>query len=209
MSKLVKTIPHIALTGGIGSGKSAAAKEFESLGVPIIDSDAIAHLITSPGGAGIAAIQVEFGDAFITQDGALDRPKMREHVFNDPSALGKLEAITHPLIRQASDLAANKALEKHPAYIIFMIPLLFESSGWQTRFAKTVVVDCSVDTQITRVVKRNHLQKELIEKIIATQAPRAMRLQYADYVLKNDGALEDLQAQVQEVHLQILSLPQE
>ena len=71
------------------------------------------------------------------------------------------------------------------------------------------MVDCSVDTQITRVVKRNHLQKELIEKIIATQAPRAMRLQYADYVLRNDGALEDLQAQVQEVHLQILSLPQE
>ena len=203
----VKLIPQIALTGGIGSGKSAAAKEFENLGIPIIDSDAIAHAITSPEGAGIDPIKAEFGNEFITAAGALDRPKMPEHVFNHPSALTKLEAITHPLIRQASDLEAQKALKQNPPYIIFMIPLLFESSGWQERFTKVVVVDCSVDTQIARVIKRNHLQQELIEKIIATQAPRAMRLQYADYVLHNEGPLESLHAQVQEVHQQILHLP--
>ena len=207
MNTLTKSIPQIALTGGIGSGKSAAAMEFENLGIPIIDSDALAHAVTSPGGAGIAPIKIEFGDEFITSSGALDRPKMREHVFNYPAALAKLEAITHPLIRQASDLEARKALEKNPPYLIFMIPLLFESSGWQERFAKIVVVDCSVDTQIARVIKRNHLQQELIEKIIATQAPRAMRLQYADYVLQNEGPMEDLHSQVQEVHQHILNLP--
>jgi len=209
MNALRPSIPHIGLTGGIGSGKSAAAQEFERLGIPIIDSDAIAHTITGPGGAGIAPIQAQFGLEFITPEGALDRAKMRDRVFNNPQALAQLEAITHPLIRQASELEAIQAEKKDPPYIIFMIPLLFESSNWQGRFKKIVVVDCGVDAQIERVVKRNHLQQELIEKIIATQAPRVMRLQYADYVLKNEGSLEDLQAQVQGVHLQLLTVLKE
>jgi len=194
----------LALTGGIGSGKSAAGLAFEKFGIPVIDSDAIAHQITAPDGAAIPEIKSIFGSEFLTPEGALDRAKMRTLVFNEPQALKKLEAITHPLIRELSERAALQALENNPPYIIFMIPLLFESTGWQGRFNKIVVVDCSVDLQIKRVALRNQLQQELIEKIIATQTPRAMRLQYADYVIENNGTLSELEEKVSNTHLQIL-----
>jgi len=204
MNPSLESTYKLALTGGIGSGKSAAAIAFEKFGIPVIDSDAIAHQITAPHGAAIDAIKSTFGSEYLTQEGALDRAKMRALVFNDPQALKKLEAITHPLIRELSEQAALQALEKNPPYLIFMIPLLFESTGWQDRFNKIIVIDCSVDLQIKRVALRNQLQHEMIEKIIATQTPRAMRLQYADYVIENNGTLSELEEQVSYTHLQIL-----
>ncbi len=194
----------LALTGGIGSGKSVAASAFEELGIPVIDSDAIAHQITAPQGAAIPGITAVFGSEYLTPEGALDRPKMRTFVFNDPPSLKKLEAITHPLIRELSEDAALQAIKKNPPYIIFMIPLLFESNGWQGRFNKTIVVDCSVDLQIKRVSLRNQLPLEMIEKIIATQTPRAMRLDFADFVIENNDTLEKLREQVINTHLKIL-----
>jgi dephospho-CoA kinase len=194
----------VALTGGIGSGKSAAGSGFEKLGIPVIDSDAIAHQITAPNGLAIPAITQTFGADYLTAEGALDRAKMRYLVFSDPHALKLLEAITHPLIKSISEEKASQALKTNPAYIIFMIPLLFESQGWQGRFQKIVVVDCSIDHQIQRVILRNNLQQEDIEKIIATQAPRAVRLQYADYVLNNNGTLDELQEQVNAIHTKIV-----
>jgi dephospho-CoA kinase len=129
---------------------------------------------------------------------------MRSLVFNDPASLKQLEAITHPLIRELSEEAALDALATKPPYLIFMIPLLFESTGWQGRFNKIIVVDCTIDHQIQRVILRNKLQQEEIEKIIATQAPRVMRLQYADYVLENNKSLNDLHEQVLHTHQKIL-----
>ena len=129
---------------------------------------------------------------------------MRALVFNQPAALKQLEAITHPMIKELSEAAALEALDQDPAFLIFMIPLLFESVGWQDRFHKIIVVDCSIDLQIQRVILRNQLQQELIEKIIANQAPRALRLQYADYVLENNGSLDELTQQVRTVHEKIL-----
>jgi dephospho-CoA kinase len=205
MTQAPLNIPNLVLTGGIGSGKSAAAQAFEDLGIPVIDSDAIAHAITAPGGAAINAIQALFGPEMITPEGAMDRSKMREKVFNDPHALKTLESITHPMIRGISEQAAQQAMLKKPPYILFMIPLLFESEGWQERFKKVIVVDCSIDLQIDRVIKRNHLQKELIEKIIASQAPRSMRVQYANYVILNEGTLNDLSAEVLKTHQKILA----
>jgi len=204
MNPLLETAAKLVLTGGIGSGKSAAGLAFEKLGIPIIDSDAIAHAITAPGGLAIPLLISTFGQDFITPEGALDRPKMRSLVFNDPASLKQLEAITHPLIRELSEEAALDALATKPPYLIFMIPLLFESTGWQGRFNKIIVVDCTIDHQIQRVILRNKLQQEEIEKIIATQAPRVMRLQYADYVLENNKSLNDLHEQVLHTHQKIL-----
>jgi len=204
MNPLLETAAKLVLTGGIGSGKSAAGLAFEKLGIPIIDSDAIAHAITAPGGLAIPLLVSTFGQDFITPEGALDRPKMRSLVFNDPASLKQLEAITHPLIRKLSEEAALDALATKPPYLIFMIPLLFESTGWQGRFNKIIVVDCTIDHQIQRVILRNKLQQEEIEKIIATQAPRVMRLQYADYVLENNKSLNDLHEQVLHTHQKIL-----
>jgi dephospho-CoA kinase len=204
MNNTLDLIPRLALTGGIGSGKSAAGDSFENLGIPVIDSDAIAHEITSPGGAAIDAIRQVFGAEFINSEGAMDRSKMRERVFNHPEALQDLEAITHPLIRIISEDRARESLNNCPPYILFMIPLLFESNAWQNRFKKIVVVDCSVQTQIERVMQRNHLAQELIEKIIATQVPRAFRLQNADYVIHNEGSLKDLENEVTLTHLKII-----
>jgi dephospho-CoA kinase len=204
MNPRLQKAVKLALTGGIGSGKSAAAGAFEKLGIPVIDSDAIAHQITAPAGIAIDAIKNTFGADFINAQGALDRAKMRTLVFNQPAALKQLEAITHPMIKELSEAAALKALDQNPPFLIFMIPLLFESVGWQDRFHKIIVVDCSIDLQIQRVILRNQLQQELIEKIIANQAPRALRLQYADYVLENNSSLDELTQQVQVVYEKIL-----
>ena len=194
----------MALTGGIGSGKSAAGSGFEELGIPVIDSDAIAHQITAPNGQAIPEIVKTFGADYLTPEGALDRAKMRSLVFDDPRSLKLLESITHPLIKLISEQTALRSLETNPPYIIFMIPLLFESQGWQGRFQKIVVVDCTIDHQIERVILRNNIHQDVIEKIIATQAPRAVRLQYADYVLNNNGSFDELKQQVINTHEQIL-----
>jgi dephospho-CoA kinase len=204
MNPKLEASHKVALTGGIGSGKSAAGSGFEKLGIPVIDSDAIAHQITAPNGRAIPEIVKTFGSNYLTPEGALDRAKMRSLVFDDPKSLRQLESITHPLIKLISEETALRSLESNPPYIIFMIPLLFESQGWQGRFQKIVVVDCTIDHQIQRVILRNNIQQDVIEKIIATQAPRALRLQYADYVLNNNGTLNELNEQVINVHEQIL-----
>ena len=204
MNPKLESVFKLALTGGIGSGKSAAGSGFEKLGIPVIDSDAIAHQITAPNGAAMPHILKTFGSEYLTQEGALDRAKMRSFVFNDAEALKKLEAITHPLIKSLSEEYAISCLDNNPPYIIFMIPLLFESQSWQNRFQKIVVVDCTIEHQIQRVILRNNIQQEVIEKIIASQAPRSVRLQYADHVLNNNGTLEELNEQVISIHKKIL-----
>lgn len=194
-----KKLCRVALTGGIGSGKSAAALEFQKLGAAIIDSDEISHQITSAQGAAIPQIRSTFGDEFIDAHGALSRIKMRELVFNDPHALGRLEKITHPLIKELAEKTALSAEKQNPSYLIFMIPLLFESSNWQGRFQKIIVVDCSVEQQIERVMSRNQMSRESVLKIIHAQVSRETRLANADYVVSNDDSWEKLRAQVKSI----------
>lgn len=197
-------IPHIGLTGGIGCGKSAVANTFIQLGALVIDSDALAHQVTAPSGAAIPAILEVFGPDFILADGSLNRSKMREFAFNDKAALTKLENITHPLIQVASEVALTEATLKNPPYIIFMIPLLFESKTWQGRFEKIVVVDCSEEQQIERVMQRSHWSREQIEKVMAAQISRVERLKNADYVIRNDGVLAEIIPQVGQIHHQLI-----
>lgn len=197
----------VGLTGGIGSGKSAAGAEFEKLGVAVIDSDAIAHALTAPGGAAIDPVRIAFGAAFIGADGAMDRTRMREHVFNAPAERARLEAILHPLIRTETAARARTATS---AYVVLMIPLLVEAArrdpDWRSRFDRIAVVDCSEATQVRRVMARNGYTEEAVRRILAAQASRAERLAAADDVIDNEGGLAALAPQVARLHHRYLQL---
>ena len=201
-----KPLWEIALTGGIGSGKSAAASEFEKLGAAIIDSDALAHQITAPNGTAIPQIIEIFGADYLDETGALNRSKMRDLVFDNKEALKKLESITHPLIRKAGEDAANLARAQNPHYLIFMIPLLFESNRWRGRFNKIIAVDCTVEQQIERVIARNNLTQEAVLKIINAQVSRDVRNSNADFVIQNTSSWDNLIEQVHQSHTQLMDL---
>ena len=192
----------IGLTGGIGSGKTTVANRFGALGVPLIDTDLIAHQLTGPGGPAMPAIEAEFGPSVIAADGRLDRDAMRALAFGDPGARKRLEAILHPMIRVETDRQVSAAASS--PYAIVVIPLLVESKG-PKRFDRIVVVDCPVDTQIERVMKRNGLPRAQVEAILAVQATRAQRLAAADDVVDNGGEPGALQAQVEALHRRYLA----
>lgn len=196
----------IGLTGGIGSGKSAAGHLFAERGVPVIDTDAIAHALTTPGGVAMPAIRAAFGDAVVTAEGALDRAAMRAIVFADPSARKRLEAILHPMIGAETERQLAASFADGAAYAILMVPLLVESGNYRKRVNRVAVVDCAEATQIARVMSRNGLAREEIERILAAQASREARLAAADDVIDNDGALADLAPQIGRLHLQYLTL---
>ena len=190
-------IPRIGLTGGIGSGKSTVAHMLVARGAYLIDADAIARSVTLPGGAAIAPISHTFGPAYITPEGALDRDRMRQHVFAHPNAKQQLEAIIHPLVAQESERQAQLGLSSGAKALIHDIPLLIESGRWRAQLDAVWVVDCQVETQIQRVMARSQLPRETVERIIAAQATRAQRLAAADVIIVNEGiGLEALQSQV-------------
>ena len=192
----------IGLTGGIGSGKSAVADLFHERGIAVIDTDSIAHALTAPCGTAMPAIRSEFGDAVAGADGALDRAAMRGIVFADPSARKRLEAILHPMIRVESE--AQLAAADSP-YAILMVPLLVESGDYRKRVDRVVVVDCAEAVQIARVMSRNGLARDEVERILAAQASRAERLAAADDVIENGGSLATLLPQVERLHLSYLA----
>jgi dephospho-CoA kinase len=196
----------VGLTGGIGSGKSAAADCFAELGIAVVDTDAIAHRLTGAGGAAMPALVAEFGPEVAGADGALDRARMRRLVFADPAARGRLEGILHPLIREQS--AADCRAATSP-YVILAVPLLVESGTYRARCQRIVVVDCPESLQISRVMARNGLPEAEVRAIMAAQATRAQRLAAADDVLENAGDLAQLAAQVARLHRKYLQLASE
>jgi dephospho-CoA kinase len=189
----------VGLTGGIGSGKTAAADHFARLGAAIIDSDAIAHALTAPGGRAIEDIARQFGERYIGPDGALDRQRMRETVFRDPAAKAQLESILHPRIRDVAMARAESAWRDSP-YVMFVVPLLIESGSWRGRVDRILVVDCSPATQEARVCSRSRLDATLVRQIMSQQARRDERLDSADDILVNEGPLEQLAARVSRLH---------
>lgn len=193
----------VGLTGGIGCGKSTVAELFAELGASIVDTDLIAHALTAPHGAAMPAIVAEFGPDFATADGALDRARMRTLVFSDAGARARLEAILHPRIRDATAAAAAIATG---AYVIYAVPLLVESGTWRERVSRILTIDCSEDTQVARVMQRNHMTADQVRAIMAAQATRQQRLAAADDVIDNDGGLEALRPQVERLHQAYLGL---
>jgi dephospho-CoA kinase len=197
------TVFSVGLTGGIGSGKTLIANMFGARGASVIDTDQIAHQLTSIGGAAIPAIRSQFGDAFLTLEGAMDRAKMREHVFADTLAKKRLEAILHPLIRMETVRAAQQA---HGDYLLFVVPLLVESGTWANQVSRILVIDCPEELQVQRVVQRNGLSESQVRAIIATQASREQRRSIADDIILNDGDAALLAPEVDRLHALYASL---
>jgi dephospho-CoA kinase len=195
----------IGLTGGIGSGKSTVADLFAARGVPLIDTDLIAHQVTASGGVAMPLIASEFGDDFLAHDGSLDRAKMRTLVFSDDTAKARLEAIVHPLIRAETE---RQRVAAGGAYHIVVVPLLVESGNWATRVSRVLVVDCPVQTQIARVMQRNGFTRDQVLAIIAKQATREARLAAANDVIENGegDSLDTLAQRVQALHERYLAL---
>jgi len=195
----------VGLTGGIGSGKSAAAAEFERLGAAVVDTDAIAHELTQAGGAAILELERIFGRDAITKNGAMDRDKMRARVFADPAAKKALEALLHPLIREESRrrIAAARA-----PYVIHVVPLLVESPDYRSRVDRVLVIDVPEDLQVERVRSRSGLSEAEVRAIVAAQAPRAQRLAAADDLIENRGTIEALREQVAALHRKYLEYSQ-
>ena len=184
---VVKVSPlRIGLTGGIGSGKSTVAAILHTLGAAIVDADAISRATTAPGGAAIAQIAKAFGTEFIDQKGALNREKMRQAIFTDALKKSKLENILHPLIRHEMLMQANAAFSAHARCVVLDIPLLVESGAWRSSVDSVVVIDCTPETQASRVRQRSALPDDVIRTIISAQACRIDRLNAADIVVFND-----------------------
>ncbi|TVO64784.1 MAG: dephospho-CoA kinase [Denitromonas halophila] len=193
----------VGLTGGIGSGKSAASDRFGECGAAIVDTDLIARQLTAPGGAAVPAIRDAFGDALISADGALDRDAMRARVFAHPAERQRLEAILHPMIRAESD---RQCAEADAPYVVLVVPLLIESGTYRQRCQRIAVVDCEEAVQVARVMRRSGLPPAQVEAIMAAQLPRADRLAAADDVIDNSGDLDHLHRQVDALHQRYLAL---
>jgi dephospho-CoA kinase len=193
----------VGLTGGIGSGKSAAADEFARLGATVVDTDLIAHRLTGPGGAAVAAIQRLFGDGFVLPSGAMDRKRMRERVFADTAARKSLEGVLHPMIRDESERQIAAA---GGPYVVHVVPLLVESGHYRRRVDRILVVDCPEATQLARVRARSGLSADDAQAIVRSQASRAERLAAADDVIDNGGTLEDLRKQVAVLHVKYAAM---
>lgn len=175
---------RVGLTGGIGSGKSTVAGLLRRVGAAIVDTDAISRALTLPGGAAMPAIAEAFGADFVDADGALDRDRMRALAFSDASAKRRLEAILHPLITAEALTQADAA---HAPLTVFDVPLLVESGRWRARVARVLVVDCSTETQVARVLQRPGWTMERVQGALAAQTSRQARRAAADAVLLNDG----------------------
>lgn len=192
----------VALTGGIASGKSVVANEFSALGVPVFDTDQIARDVVEPGKPALRQIVEAFGAHVLDAKGHLNRQQMRSLIFADPALRKTLEAITHPAIREE---LARRTSESQGVYKIHVIPLLVES-GNPIAYDRVLVVDCSEDLQIARVMQRDHSDELAARRILAAQATRAQRLAVANDVVENGGDLALLKQRVHQLHGEYLKL---
>ena len=195
----------VVLTGGIGSGKSEAAKQFAALGVPVVDVDAIAHRLTAKGQALLAQIQLLFGTEFLLADGNLDRAKLGAQVFAHPEQRQKLESLMHPAIYETAEQQLKENSKNSAAsYQILVIPLYFESTRYQDLADKVLVIDCPEVLQIERAMQRNGSTAASVQAVMQAQVSRARRLDGADEVIDNQGSLAALQEKVGLIHKKII-----
>ena len=195
----------VALTGGIGSGKSEAAKQFEQLGVPVVDTDVIAHALTATGNPMLSEIIKIFGTGILNEDGSLNRASLRSCVLNNPAERIKLEKLLHPAIyEQAIRQLSSNDKTLNPQYQVLVVPLLFENNRYQNVMDRTLVIDCEERLQISRAMARSTLTEDEVRAIMAAQTTRAVRLKNADEVIENNGSLEELTEKVKKIHKKLI-----
>lgn len=186
----------LGLTGGIGSGKSAASHWFETQGITVVDADIVAREIVEKGQSALQQIHAAFGDWVLLDNGELNRRALREHIFKYPEARKTLENITHPAIRESIIQQLQAATSP---YVILVSPLLFETSQHELT-DHTLLIDASIDLQIQRAAMRDHQSIEQIEKIIQAQMPREQKRRLADDIVLNDGHLDHLYNHLKPLH---------
>ena len=196
---------RVALTGGIASGKTTVANLFAGLGVPLIDTDVIARQVVEPGEPALAQVVATFGPDVLDSDGRLDRRRMRERIFADPTAKHRLEAILHPAIRAEME---HQSKEAGGAYQVLVIPLLTEGKR-RDHVDRVLLVDVPEELQVQRLMMRDGVTHEQARASLNAQATRADRLAMADDVVRNTGRVDDLRAEVAMLHTKYLALAAE
>ena len=186
----------VALTGGIGSGKSTVADAFAHLGVNVIDADIIARQVVEPGTPGLNAIVQRFGPQILNDDGTLNRRALREHIFAHTEDKRWLNALLHPQIQQETRRQMQRATS---SYILWVVPLLVENRLSATA-DRVLVVDVPKETQIARTMLRDRVSRQHAEHILAAQATREQRLAVADDVIENMGSPDAIVSAVARLH---------
>lgn len=192
----------VALTGGIGSGKSTVANSFSRLGVTVVDADVIARQVVEPGQTALNAISEHFGEEILLADGSLNRRILREKIFSSPAEKQWLNNLLHPLIHRRTQTEISNALSP---YVLWVVPLLVENQ-LQQKADRVLVVDVSPEIQIARTISRDRVSRQHAEQILAAQATRDERLAVADDVINNDGSPERVAAHVDRLHRRYLEL---
>lgn len=190
----------VALTGGIGSGKSTVAEAFSRLGVNVIDADVIARKVVEPGTPALNAIAAHFGPQMLTTEGDLNRRSLRERVFAHPEDKAWLNALLHPLIQQETHRQMREATSP---YVLWVVPLFVENQLF-AQANRVLVVDVPRETQIFRTMQRDNVSREHAEHILAAQATREARLAAADDIIDNNGAPDAIVSDVARLHAQYL-----
>jgi len=192
----------IGLTGGIGSGKSVASDKFASLGITVVDADVASRTVVEPGKPALQEIESHFGSEIITEDGQLDRAKLREIIASDAKERKWLESVLHPRI---AEQVAKEISESTSPYTLFVAPLLLETNS-QEMCARVVVVDVPNDVQVERTAKRDKVPIDQVEQMVSAQMEREKRLEKADDVLLNTGTIEELEKKVEQLHKKYLQM---
>ena len=192
----------IGLTGGIGSGKSAATKILKEIGLKNIDLDQITHDLMKPGKIGYIEIKKEFGGKYIDINNAIDRKLLRNEIFSSLELKKRIESILHPNIFKECNKKLNKL--KHEKYLVLVIPLLFETKTYTNLIDESLLIDCSFRTQIERVINRDDVSEALANRIIKNQMSRDRKLLLADKVILNDGNIHNLKVQLESYYKNLL-----
>ena len=195
----------VALTGGIGSGKSEAARQFARLNIPVVDTDAIAHALTAAGSPMLPQLAHMFGTGVLNADGSLNRATLRTHVLNNPAERSRLEQLLHPAIydRAMEQIKVNDSTLR-PLYQVLVIPLLFENNRYHSIIDTILVIDCDEDMQVSRAMARSQLTEQEVRAIMAAQTSRTTRLNGADEIIENNGSMMELNEKVNKFHNKLI-----